>query len=49
MLSILGKYQYWLQFKLINLGIRMLPESWRNKTFIENCMKTGHIEVVDEA
>jgi len=41
----IGKYKYWLQFKIINLGIRMLPKEYRNETLIKNCMKTGHIKV----
>lgn len=40
-----GKYKYWLQFKIINLGIQMLPLELRNETLIRNCMKTGHIKV----
>jgi hypothetical protein len=41
----LGKYKYWLQFKIINLGISLLPENLRTETLITNCIKTGHIKV----
>lgn len=43
-----GKHKYWLQFKIINLGISMLPVELRNETLIKNCMKTGHIKVTKE-
>lgn len=41
----LGKYEHWLAFKLINLGITLLPEHFKTETLISNCMKTGHIKV----
>lgn len=40
-----GRYKYWLQFKIINFGILLLPEEFRTETLISNCMKTGHIKV----
>jgi len=41
----MGKYRYWIQFKIINIGISLLPKEFRNDLFIRNCMKTGHIKV----
>ena len=41
-----SKYQNWIQFKLINFGIALLPQEFRNERFIRSCMKTGHIKVV---
>lgn len=43
--NVIGKYKYWLQFKIINIGISMLPEEFRTETLIKKCMKTGHIKV----
>ena len=40
-----GRYKYWLQFKIINFGIWLLPEEFRTEKLISNCMKTGHIKV----
>ena len=40
-----GKYKFWLQFKIINLGISMLPKEYRNEKLIQKCMKTGAIKV----
>lgn len=36
---------YRLQFKIINIGIRLLPEEYRTERLIRNAMKTGHIQV----
>ena len=40
-----GKYKYWLQFKLINLGVSLLPEDMRTQCFLINCLKTKHINL----
>lgn len=35
--------------KVINAGIRMLPERYRTQQFISNAMKTGHIKAASMA
>lgn len=40
-----GRYKYWLQFKIINFGISLLPKNYQTETLITNCIKTGHIKV----
>lgn len=31
--------------KIVGIGIRMMPENWRNRDAISNLMKTGHIDI----
>lgn len=34
-----------IAFKIINLAIKIMPEEYRNITFIKNCMLTNMIKV----
>jgi hypothetical protein len=40
-----GRYKYWLPYKVINLGIALLPKKFQTESLIQNSMKTGHIKV----
>jgi hypothetical protein len=40
-----GRYKYWLPYKVINLGIALLPKEFQTETLIKSSIKSGHIKV----
>lgn len=38
----------WIAIKLFNIGMRLLPQGYSNKSFIDNCIHTGIIKRRDK-
>ena len=40
-------YRFRLSMFIINIGVSLLPDDWRNKTYINNCIHCKKIKVED--